>query len=146
MDPNEMTDTEVLARTIWGEARGEGLEGMAAVANTIMNRVHIDLGNDGKPDWWGEGVKGVCLKPWQYSCWNENDPNREKLLDVTTETSWRYSDALMLAEAAVAGKLHDRTNGATHYYAPALVHQPKWAAGHKPTATIGRQVFYRITS
>lgn len=29
---------DVVARTIWGEARGEGANGMQAVANVIMNR------------------------------------------------------------------------------------------------------------
>ena len=50
-----MNDQEVLARTLWGEARGEGPEGMTAVACTIMNRVNIDLHNDNKPDWLGAG-------------------------------------------------------------------------------------------
>ncbi|VVO24210.1 hypothetical protein PS723_04459 [Pseudomonas fluorescens] len=70
-----MTVTEknrdILARTLWGEARGEGLAGQIAVAWTIRNRV-----NDGKAkSWWGEGYAGVCLKAWQFSCWNKNDPN-----------------------------------------------------------------------
>ena len=32
---------DVLARTIWGEARGEGTSGMSAVACVVINRVKI---------------------------------------------------------------------------------------------------------
>jgi spore germination cell wall hydrolase CwlJ-like protein len=32
-------DRDVLARTLWGEARGEGLAGMVAVAWSIRNSV-----------------------------------------------------------------------------------------------------------
>ncbi|AZD06253.1 Cell wall hydrolase [Pseudomonas chlororaphis] len=64
-------DRDLLARTLWGEARGEGLAGQIAVAWTIRNRV-----NDGKAkSWWGEGYAGVCQAPYQFSCWNKNDPN-----------------------------------------------------------------------
>jgi spore germination cell wall hydrolase CwlJ-like protein len=49
-------DRDILARTLWGEARGETLAGQIAVAWTIRNRV-----NDGKDkSWWGEGYAGVC--------------------------------------------------------------------------------------
>ena len=61
-------DRDILARTLWGEARGEGPAGQIAVAWTIRNRVF-----DGKEkSWWGEGYAGVCQKPWQFSCWNRN--------------------------------------------------------------------------
>lgn len=32
-------DRDILARTLWGEVRGEGLAGQVAVAWTIRNRV-----------------------------------------------------------------------------------------------------------
>ena len=138
-----MNDIEILARTLWGEARGEGLDGMAAVANTIMNRVHLDLHGDGKPDWWGEGVAGVCQKPWQFSCWNANDPNRSKLLAVTAADP-HYQDALVIAGAAVRGQLRDRTGNATHYYAPKVVSAPAWVGKGSFTAKVGDQLFYRV--
>ena len=34
-------ETDTLARTLWGEARGEGHYGMEAVASVILNRVKI---------------------------------------------------------------------------------------------------------
>ena len=26
--------------------------------------------------------KEVCLKEWQFSCWNEGDPNKEKMQEL----------------------------------------------------------------
>jgi spore germination cell wall hydrolase CwlJ-like protein len=69
-----MTVTEkyrnVLARTLWGEVRGEGLAGLVAVARSIRNRVDMELHNGGNPDF-GEGYVGVCTKPCQFSCWEQ---------------------------------------------------------------------------
>jgi len=134
---------DTVARTIWGEARNQGRIGMQAVASTIANRVNLDLHGDGRPDWWGEGFVGVCRKPWQYSCWNENDPNRARLLAVTAEDP-QFAIALDVARAAVDGSLADRTNGATHYFAPHVVAPPAWAKSRMPTASIGDHVFYRV--
>jgi N-acetylmuramoyl-L-alanine amidase len=135
-------DIDVLARTIFGEARGEGVQGMAAVACVIRNRVRLDLHGDGRPDWWGEGYEGVCLKPWQFSCWNAGDPNRP-LLERVTKMDSLFAQAWAVASLAVAGGyLVDVTNGATHYHAKTVF--PDWAKGVKPCAEIGRHLFYRL--
>ena len=62
-------ERDILAHTLWGEARGESLAGQITVAWTIRNRVF-----DGKSSsWWGEGYAGVCKAPYQFSCWNKKD-------------------------------------------------------------------------
>ncbi|MDY6408142.1 MAG: cell wall hydrolase [Pseudomonadota bacterium] len=68
------SETEILAKTLYGEARGEGISGLEAVANVILNRVK-------HPCWWGKSIQEVCLKPMQFSCWNTDDPNRKKLME-----------------------------------------------------------------
>jgi spore germination cell wall hydrolase CwlJ-like protein len=143
-------DLDTLARTLWGEARNQGREGMAAVANVIVNRVDIDLHNDKKPDWWGEGFHAVCRKPWQFSCWNPNDPNLVKLKAVT-EDDLNFLMAVGIAADAISGNLPDRTHGATHYFAPKALKAlglslPDWALRQHPTAIIGAHVFYRQLS
>lgn len=130
-----MDPVATLARTLWGEARGQGLEGIAAVANVIQNRVD-------KPSWWGKGWVGVCTHPWQFSCWNEGDPNRARLLRVT-EADPQYRDCLVIAKAAVAGDLRDRTKGSDHYCVTTL--HPKWARGKRPVVTIGDHKFFKLT-
>ena len=121
---------DLLARTIYGEARGEGKKGMQAVANVVMNRVK-------KGGWWGASIKDVVLKPYQFSCWNENDPNRAIILKATDA---QLKQAREIADAAIAGTLPDITGGATHYHAKSIT--PYWAASLTKTASIGNHVFY----
>lgn len=129
----DMTEdqTDIIARTIYGEARGEGTKGMQAVANVIMNRVKAG-------SWYGASVKDVCLKPYQFSCWNENDANRAIIL---TATDAQLKQARAIAEQAIAGTLPDITGGATHYYAD-YINAPKWAASMKKTTKIGHHIFF----
>lgn len=41
---NRDEQIDIMARTAWGEARGEGQSGMQAVLNVIMNRVKKVVG------------------------------------------------------------------------------------------------------
>lgn len=130
---------DVLARTIWGEARGQVKGGMEAVASVVLNRVRIARERGGF--WWGNDIIQVCQKPFQFSCWNANDPNRPKLLAVD-ESNIHFATALRIARRAVYGRLIDQTGGATHYHATYV--SPKWAQGKKPSAVIGDHIFYAM--
>jgi spore germination cell wall hydrolase CwlJ-like protein len=123
-----------LARTIYGEARGEGPAGMRAVAAVIMNRVRA-------PGWWGGDIESVCRKKMQFSCWNENDFNRP-IIEAADESDPVFATALRIARRAAASVLDDPTGGATHYHAAGI--SPAWARGQKPTAVIGHHIFYRL--
>lgn len=136
-------DRDVLARTLWGEARGEGLAGQIAVAWTIRNRVDMDLHNDGKPDWWGEGYAGVCLKPWQFSCWNKNDPNYAYLSGAKPIPAGQLPQARKAADIVIDGLQPDPTGGATHYYATTMPKAPAWAAKARQTLKLGHHVFFK---
>ena len=133
IDLETASDDDILARTLCGEARGEGDQGMAAVANVVLNRV-------AKGGWWGTTVKEVCLKPYQFSCWLLADPNRAVILNLDSTFSI-YRDALTIAQQACAGKLPDITNGATSYYAKGTP-EPKWAFGKDTCAVIGHHLFF----
>lgn len=135
--------SDILARTLYGEARGEGPEGMAAVAHVVLNRVAAKT-------WWGRDVIGVCQKPFQFSCWNANDRNRDLLLRVDASSAeFRTAQdmaALVLAAEAAATKDRPRTDptcGATHYYAWRVMAPPNWAIGRTPCARIGGHVFFK---
>lgn len=136
-------DVTVLALTLWAEARGEGKDGMVAVGWAIRNRVEIDLGNDGKPDWWGEGYTGVCRAPWQFSCWNKNDPNRPYLVGEKVIPPAQLALARICARDVITGAKPDPTGGATHYYATTMKTPPAWAKHGTKTCQIGRHVFFR---
>lgn len=130
-----MTPMDCIARTIWGEARGCGTEGMEAVACVIMNRAR-------NPRWWGgPDPVSVCLKPFQFSCWLPDDPNREKLLAVT-EADPQFREAMDIAHRAVLGLLADITENADSYFAIGSP-EPDWAMTATRTVTIGGQMFFR---
>ncbi len=132
---------DVLARTLWGEARGEGNAGMEAVANVILNRVKVARDRGGHY-WWGNNIISVCQKPYQFSCWNRSDPNYRKLQSISEKSDLYYATAVRIARRAVAGVLADSTNGATHYHAKTIA--PAWAQGQSPNVQIGNHIFYTI--
>ena len=151
-DQSKMTDPEknaeiyrreleidVLARTIWGEARGEGTTGMQAVAAVVMNRLKHARARGGY--WWGDDIIEICQKPYQFSAWNKDDPNFEKISAVT-DNNLQFATAKRLARRAVYGVMDDPTNGATHYHAIGVT--PLWSHREKPVAVIGRHIFYRL--
>lgn len=124
---------DVLARTIYGEARGESFNGKVAVAYTIINRA-------ARPSWWGGDITTVCLAPKQFSCWNSDDPNFALLQEVNLD-SFSFRDCLAAALLVYNRTLPDPTNGATHYYALSMSTPPTWAAKMKAVAAIGGHKF-----
>ncbi|MCA1971808.1 MAG: cell wall hydrolase [Caenispirillum sp.] len=136
-------DIDTLARTLYGEARGEGQIGMIAVAHVVLNRVK-------RPGWWtrerGDGIPddtiaAGCRDPWQFSCWNANDPNRDKLLAVDlNDPVFHRCYFVALGVVIAAQGFDDPTQGATHYHAAST--SPPWARGRVPVVSIGRHKFY----
>ena len=136
-------DIDTLARTLYGEARGEDRQGKIAVACVVLNRVKKqkmcgwrDIGGKRIPT-----IDATCLKRWQFSCWNENDPNRKIILNVSLDNK-RFTECWEIAELAVADCLPDITKGATHYYNPKACAQPNWAKGKTPCAVVGHHLFF----
>ena len=126
-------DLDVLARTIFGEARGELLGGKIAVAHVVLNRVAAKR-------WFGRTIKEVCLKPYQFSCWNENDPNRNLLLrveyrDPTFRSCWE------VAAAVIDGRYPDVTLGSCHYHTTSV--RPDWAEDKLPVIQVGGHLFFQ---
>jgi len=141
-------DSDTVARTLFGEARGEGRTGMVAVACVIYNRAviagdYVDANGRNHP-LFGDGSLGsACQMPFQFSCWNQNDPNRALILEVTA-TDPIFLDATEIARQAEADELDDVTNGATHYYEKHMPVPPAWAKGKTPCAEIGNHLFFQL--
>jgi spore germination cell wall hydrolase CwlJ-like protein len=132
-------DRDILARTLWGEARGESLSGQIAVACAIRNRV-----NDGKAkSWWGEGYAGVCQAPYQFSCWNKNDPNYAYMSGAKAIPLLELAQARIAADQVIDGKVSDPTGGATHYYAMTMKKSPSWSIGATQTLKLGHHIFFK---
>ena len=130
-DPEER---DYLIRTIAFEAADEADEGKAAVAHVILNRKRIGR--------WGDNIKDVVTRPWQFEPWMTRRTEMEKL---STDDP-RYQDAARIADAVLTGQTPDPTAGATHFLNPAVVRQrrggslPSWARGEGQP--IGRHTFY----
>lgn len=131
-------DRDILARTLWGGARGEGTAGQIAVAWTIKNRVI-----DGKTSsWWGECYAGVCQKPWQFSCWNKTDQKYQFLIGVKQIPFRELAQCRIAADKVIDGAVPDPTGGATHNYfdgnsAPSPFGGPLGGNGGYPGAAYG---------
>lgn len=141
-----MTPHQLVAMTIWAEARAEPIEGEVAVGCIIRNRVLMPKRFD---DTWA----AVCLAKWQFSCWipQGGAANYHMLMTrcdaaLAGREPWPRQP-LWIAEGIVSGAIEDRVGGATHYYSPAAMvprgSMPKWAVGVTPVAIIGAHRFYK---
>ena len=134
--PDEMSDVEILARTIEAETRGEPYKGKIAVGATIANRAAAGS--------YGEGLKGVILKKGQFSPWNSYTGGAEGEQGQDMMKIKPSKDSYKAAMSILAGKYEDPTGGATHYLNES-VSQPDWLDDMKGrqrgTKKIGRHTF-----
>lgn len=125
-------DLDIAARTVWGEARGESFAGKLAVAHVICNRAVTN--------YMGDTLAAVCKKPKQFSCWNSDDPNREKMESLGKDDP-AYQDCLTAVSLALVSD-EDPVDGARHYYSKAI-NAPYWAADATRTFNIGNHIFLK---
>jgi N-acetylmuramoyl-L-alanine amidase len=125
-------DIDTLARTIYGEARNQRQMGKEAVAWVVLNRLS-------KKSWYGDSIAGVCLKPWQFSCWNESDPNSKMIAAVTLDNQG-FQDCYLAALSVIRGLSGLKNFPATHYHTKAI--SPRWSQGKEPMGIIQDHVFY----
>lgn len=132
-------DIEILAKTVWGEARGEGVRGMQAVASNIVNRFEVsNLVPALRPQFGWHNLAHVAQSHKQYSCWNKDDPNYVAIQNVTTANP-EYRQALVIAEQAFWGALPDTTNNSDHYHTTGIT--KSWSSGQ--VAKIGTHRFFK---
>lgn len=132
--PYNMTNAYVVAATLWGEARGEGEQGIQAVLNVIMNRAKDNFGK----------ARDVVLMPHQFEVWQKvSDPEAFSLnLARQNRDDRTYQKIIRLVDRAASGKLPDITGGALFYFNPKNA-SPSWAKKMQKTATIGHHEFYK---
>ena len=145
-----LAPASLLALCAYGEARGEGSEGIKAVLNVVNNRVkHRGWFIDKEIAKVSSDYHGVILKPFQFSCFLPRDPNREKLLTVANDIQAAMSKeqvlvtCLDLSVKLINELLEDNTDGATYYHTKQI--HPSWADKFIKTAEIGNQIFYKET-
>lgn len=141
---DDAQDIDVVARTLYGEARGEGRQGMVAVACVIVTRAmiaahYMDVHGEPHPLFGDGELSTACLEPEQFSSWNADDPNLPILKSVTTADPI-FAMAVEIAAQAENDQLDDITDNATHYKVVGTF--AKWAVGKTPCVTIGKHEFY----
>ena len=137
-DELDVVDAHWMALTMWGEARAHGEAGMRAVGHVIHNRQRSGGGKG--------FVTDTVSKAYQFSCWNEGDPNREAMLNIhalrpgsADEISWRT--AKRVAQEILSGRSHDVTGGAKFYHTTDVA--PAWSRGLQPIQVIENHLFFR---
>ena len=129
-------DNEALVRTLLGEGRSGGVEGMTDIASVIMNRLAT-----GKH---GNTIEDVVKKPYQFSAWNaelpggQADSNYNAMMGFQ-EGSPEWNQALEAINAAQQG---DSVGGAMHYLTPAVADTTYWSKGVEPSISRGGHNFY----
>ena len=134
-------DLDTLARTVFGEARGEPPEGQYAVAHVVLNRVKR------APRYGGYTITEVCRKPFQFSCWLPDDPNYPLLLAANIQQP-TFLRAFGVACMVVSGAVGDPTGGATHYFVRqpppgSKEWPPAWSKAMMRTVDIGAHSFFK---
>ena len=156
MTPIRGADILIGALTVHGEARGCSQMGRLAVAYSILNRANAKkywglARSTGHPD---HSIAAVCLRAWQYSVWNVDDPNRVKLENLRAEYERAIEDvhcrnSLKALIDALDGHEPDPTGGATHYLTRAAYERAArsardhWSKGREPDVVIGTHLFFR---
>lgn len=113
--------TQLLARLVNGEARGESYQGQVAVAAVVLNRVKSPL--------FPNTIAGVIYQKGQFSCVTDGQINKAISKDSTVYKA---------AKEAMSGV--DPTNGALYFYNPKTA-KSKWLFSLKTVATIGSHRF-----
>lgn len=127
-------DYGAAARTIWGEARGEPEAGQRAIAHVLINRVRSRK--------WGPTLLSVCHWPWQFSCWNPNDPNCKKLLIIPGNDPLLLKFVEFIEDAELGEP--DLTKGALYYKVTGLPWPKDWGKPTPAIYSIGHHSFYNL--
>ena len=134
-----LQSSNIIARTLYAEARNDGKVGMEAVASVIYNRAKGNKDNFTK----------ACLKPKQFSCWNkftkeEADPKNFKIKIPNSVNKNKKNEALWKeAMQIVADMLNGTfkpTTTANMYFNPQKC-SPKWANELTDVKMIGSHKF-----
>lgn len=126
-------DLDCLTQAVYYEARGEGRDGMRAVAQVVLNRAR----HSAFPSticavvFQGAGRRTGC----QFSFTCDGSMNRP-----VNSTAWNR--ARQIASEALSGQVYAPVGNATHFHTTAV--RPSWRSSLIQVAQVGDHVFYRF--
>ncbi|PZR96988.1 MAG: cell wall hydrolase [Stutzerimonas stutzeri] len=131
---NMAKEQRCLAEAVYFEARSEGEQGRAAVAQVVLNRVKSGLYPNTVCGAVYQNASRHLACQFTFAC-------EGKSLRITEPGPWR--DAVRIAREVYDGTTYLAEVGAsTHYHADYV--RPYWARKLKKMDTIGRHVFYKL--
>jgi len=119
-----------LTEALYFEARGETVEGQAAVAEVVLNRVE----DPAFPNTICGVVRQTSARGCQFSYYC--DGRSDRMVDVEAKQR-----AEKIAMAFINGAERIQTAGATYFHTHAV--RPSWSRSFEKTIQIGAHVFYR---
>ena len=122
---------ECLAEVVYFEARGETVQGQAAVAEVVLNRVDNPEYPDTVCGVVNQGNSRGCQFSW--TCDGRSDVVGDKSA---------FQNAAKVARVMLDGAPRALTKGATHFHTPAV--SPRWASKLTRTGQFGAHIFYRL--
>lgn len=126
-EPSLTKEQQIIALTLLAEARGEGTEGMEAVAMVIKQRMANRK----------QTASQVCLAPKQFSCWNGKTSDDLQHLWQSPAAP----DAIKVVRRF--DKLDPAVIGYADHYCTVNI-KPFWAIVQVPVVVVGNHTFYRL--
>ena len=124
--PPPRSEEVCLALNLYHEARGEGLVGQVMVGYVTINRTKARY----------RGARTICdtvYSPYQFS-WTHESPRQP--------TGEELAPMRRVSRGVIAKRYRDRTQGAMHYYNPAVV-TPSWRLAYEEVVVINGHRFMR---
>jgi spore germination cell wall hydrolase CwlJ-like protein len=134
----QQSDFMLLCMCVFGEARNQTFDAMVGVGNVVKNRLNAQT-------YFGKTWHEVILKPWQFSSFNTNDPNRSKLLNPLAHENVKvWNRCCEAAEIVYDNRVADNTGTALFYFSTPLTEPPKTWGTVIHTVTLDGLHFYKL--
>ncbi len=127
-------DSDCLTQAVYYEARGEGDDGMRAVAQVILNRVRHPA-----------FPKTICGVVYQGAAYSHTGCQFSFACDGSMANpveAWAWRRAKTIAAAALNGYVMKAVGTATHFHTLSV--DPRWSGNMVKIATIGGHIFYQF--
>ena len=126
-----MLDLLLLILCLYGEARGEGIDGMIAVGNVIKNRTIVHE----------KTYKEVILQPYQFSYFNKGwELVKRDMNNFNNGDKISLENCVKVAILIYFDLVDDNTNGALFYHSVNV--SPYWKSSVNKLITIKNHKFY----
>lgn len=133
-----MSDTiKLLTNLAFSEVdKGKAMEADApAMVHVVLNRAK-------RPERFGATIEDVVFAPSQFSGVGSKEWEKAATGNMTPKEESAYKRLYQIVSGSVNGDISDPTNGADHYFNPALV-KPTWAKKMKKVFTSGSHDYYK---